>query len=45
MATFIFFFLNIFSSSEAERDSDSESSHRSTDKDFEIVNPDDVDTS
>lgn len=37
---------HFYSSSEAsERDSDSESSHRSTDKDFEIVNSDDVDTS
>ncbi|XP_031616897.1 translocation protein SEC62 isoform X2 [Contarinia nasturtii] len=36
---------NSKNSSEVERDSDSESSHRSTDKDFEIVNTDDVDTS
>lgn len=36
---------NSKNSSEIERDSDSESSHRSTDKDFEIVNTDDVDTS
>lgn len=34
-----------FSSSSSERDSDSESSHRSTDRDFEIVNTEDVDTS